>query len=273
MRKQRRTFKIMKTNERHIFNALYTAILALTVVFCLSLTFPDDDVAAINPEPEILIAGTDRDGTELRLTSAEDALRYMEKSPHSDDYMRGILPKMTHDELDYAVRLLNNTHDGFIVVDKGRMKVIKYNRYGDEEVSFGMACAKNYGTKHAPNDCRTPEGFFSVRKIHNSTDWHYTDEFGNVSAKTGEYGPRFIRLNTPMTRSIGIHGTCAPWSIGGRRSHGCIRIKNENILRLVEMVDSGMPVIISPGKKDMAVNSREGYDIPHIDTVMPSESL
>lgn len=38
-------------------------------------------------------------------------------------------------------------------------------------------------------------------------------------------------------------------------------------MKLVEMVDSGMPVIITPGRKDMAVNIEEGYDIPSISTV------
>lgn len=211
----------------------------------------------------------DKEEPELTFSTAEEALDYMRESGHWEDYRRGILPQMAVDELDYTTRLLNNKHDGFVVVDKGRMKVIKFDRYGDEVAVFGMACAKNYGTKHKRSDSRTPEGFFSVKRVHNSTDWHYIDDNGVESPKTGEYGPRFIRLNIPCTNSIGIHGTCAPWSIGGRRSHGCIRLTNENIMRLVEMVDSGMPVIITPGRKDIAVNEREGYDIPSVSTVLP----
>ena len=155
----------------------------------------------------------------------------------------------------------------FYGVPYPELAFIMFDKYGVEEAAFGMACAKNYGTKHKRSDLRTPEGFFSVKKIQNSTAWHYVDDNGVVSDKTGEYGPRFIRLNTPVTNSIGIHGTCAPWSIGGRRSHGCIRIANENIMKLVEMVDSGMPVIVTPGRRDMAVNKKEGYDIPSISTI------
>lgn len=206
----------------------------------------------------------------LNFASAKEALEYMKESDHWEEYSHGILPQMTEDALDYATKLLNSKHDGFIVVDKGRMKVIKFDKYGVELISFGMACAKNYGTKHKGWDCRTPEGFFSVKKVQNSESWHYVDENGVESPKTGEFGPRFIRLNTPITNSIGIHGTSAPWSIGGRRSHGCIRLNNENIMKLVEMVDSGMPVIITPGKKDMAVNRAEGYNIPAIKTVVES---
>lgn len=38
-------------------------------------------------------------------------------------------------------------------------------------------------------------------------------------------------------------------------------------MKLVEMVDSGMPVIITPGRKDMEVNLEEGHEIPSISTV------
>ena len=59
-----------------------------------------------------------------------------------------------------------------------------------------------------------------------------------------------------------LHGALA-----AAESHGCIRIANENIMKLVEMVDSGMPVIVTPGRSDMAVNKKEGYDIPSISTI------
>ena len=222
---------------------------------------------ASGKHPEDILIESKKDSS-LHFSKTADALAYMKNSTHSNEYSKGILPQMAKDELLYAERLLNNHHDGFIVVDKGRMKVIKFDKYGVEQACFGMACAKNYGTKHKGWDCRTPEGFFSVKKIQNSENWHFVDENGVESKKTGEFGPRFIRLNTPVTNSVGIHGTCAPWSIGGRRTHGCIRVKNENIMKLVEMVDSGMPVIISPGKKDMAVNKSEGYDVPAIKTLI-----
>ncbi len=210
---------------------------------------------------------------ELSFNSAAEALKYMEESEHWSEYQAGILPKMAETNLEYATKLLNNTHDGFIVVDKGRMKLIRFDKYGEPVATYGMACGKNYGTKHKRSDCRTPEGFFAVKRIQNSTDWKYVDDDGNVSQKTGEFGPRFIRLDIPGITSIGIHGTCAPWSIGGRRSHGCIRLKNENVMELVDMVEVGMPVIVSPGTKDQKINKEEGYDIPRISTIVDNTQL
>ena len=100
-----------------------------------------------------------------------------------------------------------------------------------------------------------------------SEDWLFTDDDGYTSPKKGQFGPKFIRIRIPVTSQIGIHGTSAPWSIGGRSSHGCIRIKNENILELAELVEPGMPVIIVPGKKDMKVNLEEGSETIWIPSV------
>lgn len=198
--------------------------------------------------------------------SIKEALDFMNKSIHSDKYSEGILPQMAKDCLLYASKLLNSPYQRFIVVDKHRMRVILFDKYGREEKSYRMACAKNYGSKHQKADSRTPEGFFSAQGVYDSTDWLFTDDNGVTSKIKGQFGPRFIRLKTPVTSQIGIHGTCAPWSIGARCSHGCIRIKNEQILELIEYVEVGMPIIVSPSLKDTKVNKAEGYDIPWIST-------
>ena len=58
------------------------------------------------------------------------------------------------------------------------------------------------------------------------------------------YDPYFIRLNTPQWRSIGIHGTCFPESIGTRCSEGCVRLRNEDVAELVKHIKVGDKVII-----------------------------
>ena len=200
----------------------------------------------------------------FRVKSVEDARQIITSAP--DRFEGSIIPRMLDEVPEYALKLIANPYKRFIVVDKYRMKVLLYNKYGVEEKSYGMACSKYYGTKHRKADNRTPEGFFSVEGKYNSEEWLYTDDNGYTSPKKGQFGPRFIRLLAPMTRQIGIHGTCSPGSIGGRRSHGCIRLTNDNILDLYDLVETGMPVIVSPGSRDIAVNEKEGYDVPYITT-------
>ena len=43
---------------------------------------------------------------------------------------------------------------------------------------------------------------------------------------------------------VGIHGTNQPWLLPGRVSHGCIRMKDRDILRLARRMPVGTPVTI-----------------------------
>ena len=210
------------------------------------------------PEPEMPEMGTD----------AESLKKWMNASKDSAAYAAGILPRMAEDAPQYCKRLLESSHKRFIVVDKRRMKAIVFDRTGREEHIYGIACAKNYGTKREKGDCRTHEGFFTARGVYDSSEWLYTDIFGYTSPEKGQYGPRFICLQTMggQALGIGIHGTNSSWSIGGRRSHGCIRVTNDDIMDLIQYVDSGMPIIVSPGKLDMISNAQAGLKVPAVVT-------
>lgn len=224
------------------------------------------------PEPEPLPEPVKPDTVLTHdVASADEAIAYMESSEYADRYARGILPAMARDNLAYATRLLKSPYNYFIVVDKPSMYVVLYDRFGVEQHAYRMACSKKYGTKHKRRDNRTPEGFFSAEGIYNSTDWLYTDDDGNTSKVKGQFGPRFIRLKTDVTTQIGIHGTCAPWALGRRASHGCIRIHNDNIMELVKYVEPGTPIIVNPSERDQKVNREEGYEIPSINIGKPAK--
>ena len=194
------------------------------------------------------------------------ALAFMSDEQWKPFFEGSILPQMVRDYFPYAQKLLKNRYERFIVVDKYTMRVKLFDRYGRLLRSHKMACGRNYGTKHEKADERTPEGFFSVEGIYDSTDWLFVDDNGVKSDIKGQFGPRFVRLRIPGTTQIGIHGTCSPRSLGWRCSHGCIRITNEQIMEFVEFVEPGMPVIVNPGRIDTRTNLEEGYDIPWIST-------
>ena len=227
-------------------------------------SFPTDTVMPDSVMPDTIEFEEEKEPEKPVLTTTEEILEYINNSPDKERYNAGIIPQMAKDVPEYAGKLLNNEEDGFLIVDKNTMKCYRYDRFGVEQERVGIACAKPYGSKHKYRDNRTPEGYFTIEGIYNSTEWLYTDDDGNTSEVKGQFGPRFMRLKTPVSSQIGIHGTVAPWSIGGRRSHGCIRMLNENILRFAEICKAGWPVIVSPGPRDMKVNEEEGYDIPSV---------
>lgn len=56
-------------------------------------------------------------------------------------------------------------------------------------------------------------------------------------------GTRALRLDRG---ALVIHGTPQPWTIGQRASHGCIRMRREEVEQLFEIVPQGTPVFIVP---------------------------
>ena len=225
-----------------------------------------DTVATIDTVDTIIIDTIEVDTLPPRkyFHDSISALKFVKSEEYRDSYKGSIIPQMIKDYFPYAQKLLNSKYQRFIVVDKYSMRVMLFDRTGRLERAYKMACARNYGTKHEKGDERTPEGFFSVENIYDSTDWLFVDDDGKKSDIKGQFGPRFIRLRIPGTSQIGIHGTCSPRSIGWRCSHGCIRITNEQIMELVELVEPGMPVIVNPGRRDTKTNLEEGFDVPWI---------
>jgi len=87
-------------------------------------------------------------------------------------------------------------------------------------------------------DCRTPEGTFRIVSIEDSSAWEHE---GRRS-----YGPYFLRLDCPPWEGIGIHGTDEPERLGRPASRGCVRMADEELVRLVERVAVGDEVLILP---------------------------
>ena len=71
-------------------------------------------------------------------------------------------------------------------------------------------------------------------------DWTIVEKALNPG---GAFGARWMRLSIPWG-GYGIHGTDNPNSIGQAVSHGCIRLQNEDVIELYEMVPLGTSVKI-----------------------------
>jgi lipoprotein-anchoring transpeptidase ErfK/SrfK len=94
----------------------------------------------------------------------------------------------------------------------------------------------------------SPTGEFTiVTRVANPTYYHH----GAVipSGKDSPVGTRWLGLNK---KGYGIHGTNAPRSIGHAASHGCIRLRNQDMERLFPLLEVGDQVQIH-GERDEAV--------------------
>ena len=131
----------------------------------------------------------------------------------------------------------------FIVVDKKKCELVVIDE-GDTLFNAPVCLGKSKGQKKRKNDNRTPEGDFEISMIQNSTHWLFNPGDGRPLVPHA-YGPWFFRLKCPMTFHIGIHGTSKPSSVGKRQSMGCIRLRNSDVVRLRDMVFTGMKVHIT----------------------------
>jgi L,D-transpeptidase-like protein len=83
----------------------------------------------------------------------------------------------------------------------------------------------------------TPAGRFYAREKLRSLDPFY----GPIAIGTSAYS-HFT--DWPGGGVVGIHGTSQPWLVPGRPSHGCVRIRNSDIVKLERQMPLGTPIRI-----------------------------
>jgi lipoprotein-anchoring transpeptidase ErfK/SrfK len=110
---------------------------------------------------------------------------------------------------------------------------------------------REYPVATGRDPAQTPEGSFSVVfKTHNPS-WTNpaTGETVPGGVPENPLGARWIGLGVGDTagRVYGIHGTNRPESIGHHVSLGCVRMHNEDVQELYELVPLGSIVTIRSG--------------------------
>jgi lipoprotein-anchoring transpeptidase ErfK/SrfK len=117
-----------------------------------------------------------------------------------------------------------------LVVDTERMRIALYSRGARIfEAAIGV------GRDSAP----TPRGTFYVRE--RLTDFR-NPFYGPVAFGTSARSTTLT--DWPGGGFVGIHGTNSPGLIPGRISHGCIRLRNDDIIRLAKLLPLGTPVTV-----------------------------
>lgn len=134
-----------------------------------------------------------------------------------------------------------------VVINLPQTRLFLY-RDGKLENDFPVAVGKA-GT-------RTPAGEYTVTAIAHNPTWHVPASIQREMQRAGKpvlkvvppgpsnpLGKVFVRFGPPSL-SLGIHGTNAPGSIPGFRSHGCVRMKNPDALFFAKQVKNGVPVSV-----------------------------
>lgn len=150
-----------------------------------------------------------------------------------------------------------NPYEGYsLLIDKGAFTISLLDAKGQALYTYPVAIGLNPGQKRKEGDCKTPEGTFLVTWVQDTRGvmYDYHDGKGLVEA----YGPKFIHIETPGFKYIGVHGTCPERDdrIGTRDSKGCVRLHNSDLLTIIPYVYKGMKVHIIPGPEDIEADKQ-----------------
>ena len=115
-------------------------------------------------------------------------------------------------------------------VNKHTLRVTLYDR-GRKRFSARIGVGKA-GTP-------TPSGHFWIREKFRVGGHTF---YGPRAIGTSAYAPYLT--DWPGGGVVGLHGTDQPRLVPGRPSHGCIRLRNADILRLYELAPKGTPIDI-----------------------------
>lgn len=117
----------------------------------------------------------------------------------------------------------------------------------DRRVYFyqGKKLVRGYPVAVGKKDWQTPVGKFKVLEKKRHPSW--------IQPLTGEVipagpnnplGDRWIGFWSDGVHRIGFHGTNKEKSVGGAVSHGCLRMRNDDIRHIYTQVNIGTTVIV-----------------------------
>jgi lipoprotein-anchoring transpeptidase ErfK/SrfK len=94
----------------------------------------------------------------------------------------------------------------------------------------------------------TPTGTYSVTEKRYLPTWvnPAPDTWGAsmpASIPPGPSNPLGLRALNWSAPAIRFHGTSATYSLGYNASHGCVRLSNEDVIQLYDMIDVGTPIV------------------------------
>ena len=94
----------------------------------------------------------------------------------------------------------------------------------------------------------TPQGIFEVTEKRYMPTWVNPSPDGwgaslPASIPPGIGNPLGLRALNWSAPAIRFHGTTATYSLGYNASHGCVRMSNEDVIQLYDLVDVGTPIV------------------------------
>lgn len=149
---------------------------------------------------------------------------------------------------------------------------------------------KSHNIAVGKNTTRTPPGEYKIGVKAYKPTWHVPRSIQREMAAKGQpvqisvppgpknpLGPVFVRMGDPRL-GLGIHGTNAPSSVPGVRSHGCVRMQSPHALEFANWVNGGTDVAVIYQLASLNADADRhlwlaAYRDPYLQKNLPREAL
>ena len=121
------------------------------------------------------------------------------------------------------------------------------------ELYSGNTLIKEYPVAIGKPSTPTPLGNFAIIAMESNPTWIPPGrDYTVLSGPDNPLGYRWIGF----LDLYGVHGTNAPWSIGQAVSNGCVRMQEENVEELFEVVRYGAPIRVTYDRIKVRLDSQ-----------------
>lgn len=215
---------------------------------------------ASSVDREVQNASLDYSSGWVKFVEAKDGRRVDVETSHKT-FMKALRTGSETAPLKVKVTKPEKTTKDFDQVLLVRIGENKLYLYEDQKITHEWSVATGQP------EYMTPTGLFEVELKRYMPTWvnPAPDTWGANMPATIPPGPgnplglRAINWTAPAIR---FHGTSATYSLGYNASHGCVRMANEDVIALYDMIDVGTPIVSVVSGPLKPMYSSSSFDDP-----------
>lgn len=192
--------------------------------------------ASITPSADSLEPTKGEDGIEVDSEKLHDDVEAALQQGNGD---RTVTPEVTRTPPDVTTDELAAKYPTYITIDRGNFKLTLWKH---------LKVKKEYGIAVGQSGLETPEGLYTVQDKQVNPTWHvptssWAGDLAGQDIPPGPGNPLVARW-IGIADGAGIHGTDEPGSIGSAVSHGCVRMRVDDVIDLYDRVPMGTPIYV-----------------------------